>query len=131
MNKSEKQNIEIAILIPCFNESRTIEKVVRDFRAQFPKASIYVFDNNSTDNSGELAKKAGAAVVKEKRQGKGFVVAAMLQKVQADYYIMVDGDDTYLAENAHALLEPLMDESADMVVGQRLSQYDENAFRRF
>lgn len=121
----------IAILIPCYNERKTIAKVVKDFHKQFPQAKIYVFDNNSTDGSGELAKKAGAIVMKEKRQGKGFVVASMLQKVQADYYIMVDADDTYPAEYGHTLLEPLMKEEADMVVGQRLSQYDEKAFRSF
>ena len=122
-------SINIAVLIPCYNEQKTIVKVIQDFRKELPDASIYVFDNNSTDGSYELAVNAGAIVIKEKKQGKGFVVAAMLQKVQADYYVMVDGDDTYLAEYTHALLEPLMDESADMVVGQRLSQFDKNAFR--
>jgi glycosyltransferase involved in cell wall biosynthesis len=128
MNKKQKT---IAILIPCFNESQTITKVVLDFHVQFPNALIFVFDNNSTDGSGVLAKKAGAVVIKEKRQGKGFVVASMLQKIQADYYIMVDADDTYPAEFGHALLKPLIDEEADMVVGQRLSQYDKKAFRSF
>ena len=128
-NKKDYSLINIAVLIPCYNEQKTIVKVIRDFRKELPDAIIYVFDNNSTDGSYELAVNSGAVVIKEKKQGKGFVVAAMLQKVQADYYIMVDGDDTYQAEYARALLEPLMNESADMVVGQRLSQYDENAFR--
>lgn len=129
INKKDYSLINIAVLVPCYDEHKTIVKVIQDFRKELPDANIYVFDNNSTDGSYELAVNSGAIVIKEKKQGKGFVVAAMLQKVQADYYIMVDGDDTYLAENAHALLEPLMDESADMVVGQRLSQYGENAFR--
>jgi glycosyltransferase involved in cell wall biosynthesis len=128
-NIKDYSSINIAVLIPCYNEQKTIVKVIQDFRKELPDASIYVFDNNSTDSSYELAVNAGAIVIKEKKQGKGFVVAAMLKKVQADFYIMVDGDDTYLAEYAHALLEPLMDESADMVVGQRLSQYDKKAFR--
>jgi glycosyltransferase involved in cell wall biosynthesis len=119
----------IAVLIPCYNEQATIEKVVRDFRIQLPQADIYVFDNNSTDNSRALAEAAGAIVIKEKRQGKGFVVAAMLRKVRADYYIMVDADDTYPAEYCRALLQPLYDDQADMVVGQRLSEYDQHAFR--
>lgn len=128
-NNKDFSSLNIAVLIPCYNEQKTIVKVIQDFRKELPDANIYVFDNNSTDDSYELAVNAGAIVIKEKKQGKGFVVAAMLQKVQADYYIMVDGDDTYSAEYAHALLEPLMDERADMVVGQRLSQYDKDAFR--
>ena len=119
----------IAVLIPCYNEQATIEKVIRDFRAQLPHAVIYVFDNNSTDDSRRLAESVGAIVIKEKRQGKGFVVAAMLRKVKADYYIMVDADDTYPAEYCHALLQPLFEDQADMVVGQRLSEYDRHAFR--
>ena len=128
-NNKNYSSINIAVLIPCYNEQKTIVKVIQDFKKELPDAIIYVFDNNSTDGSYELAVNSGAVVIREKKQGKGFVVAAMLQKVQADYYIMVDGDDTYLAEYAHDLLEQLMDESADMVVGQRFSQYDENAFR--
>ncbi|BBB47895.1 glycosyltransferase [Pelolinea submarina] len=119
----------IAVLIPCYNEQATIQKVIDDFRSQLPQAVIYVFDNNSTDDSHKLAEAAGAIVIKEKRQGKGFVVAAMLRKVKADYYIMVDADDTYPAEYCHAMLQPLFEEQADMVVGQRLSEYDRHAFR--
>ncbi len=129
MNAEKHGGRDIAVLIPCYNEEATIEKVVRDFRVQLPDALIYVFDNNSTDNSHALAKAAGALVIKEKRQGKGFVVAAMLRKVKADYYIMVDADDTYPAEYCHALLQPLYNEQADMVVGQRLSEYNRHAFR--
>lgn len=121
----------IAVLIPCYNEHKTIQKVVKDFKGQLPQARIYVFDNNSTDCSGELAEKAGAKVIKEKRQGKGFVVSSMLFKIKADYYIIVDGDDTYPAEYVHELLKPLIDEKADMVVGQRLNQYEQQAFRKF
>lgn len=119
----------IAVLIPCYNEGATIGKVVRDFKRSVPQAEVYVFDNSSTDNTVAEARAAGARVFKEKKRGKGFVIAAMLNKVQADYYIMVDGDDTYPAERAMALLAPVMSGDADMVVGQRLEQYDEGAFR--
>ena len=119
----------VAVLIPCYNEGATIGKVVRDFKCSVPQAEVYVFDNCSTDNTVAEARGAGARVVKEKRRGKGFVIAAMLNKVQADYYIMVDGDDTYPAERAMALLAPVISGDADMVVGQRLEQYDEGAFR--
>ncbi len=119
----------IAVLIPCYNEGATIGKVVRDFQLAVPQAEIYVFDNSSTDDTVAAARSAGARVFKEKRRGKGFVIAAMLNKVQADYYIMVDGDGTYPAERAMALLAPVMSGDADMVVGQRLEQYDEGAFR--
>lgn len=103
--------------------------MVADFKCELPEAAIYVFDNNSTDGSAELAGKAGAVVFREKRQGKGYVVAAMLKKIEADYFIMVDGDDTYPAEYAQQLLEPLYREDADMVVGQRLADFEQNAFR--
>ena len=123
-----EKNKKIAILLPCYNESKTIVKVITDFRNELPDATIYVFDNNSSDGSDELAKKAKAILIKEKRQGKGFVVASMLKKVNADYYILADSDDTYPAEYCHALLKPLFEERADMVVGQRLSQYEKKAF---
>jgi glycosyltransferase involved in cell wall biosynthesis len=119
----------IAILIPCFNEALSIEKVVRDFRSALPDAAIYVFDNNSTDDTARLAARAGATVVREKRQGKGYVVASMLNRVSADYFVMVDGDDTYPAERVMDLLSPLFDGEADMVVGQRLSLFEDQAFR--
>lgn len=119
----------IAVLIPCYNEALTIERVVNGFRHELPDAAIYVFDNNSSDGTADLAREAGATVIREKRQGKGFVVAAMLKKVDADYYVMVDGDDTYPPEEVHRLLEPLYREDADMVVGKRLEVYDDTAFR--
>ncbi len=125
----EKTTPKIAVLIPCYNEAQTIQKVVADFRQALPNAEVYVFDNNSKDQSSELARSAGAIVIKEKRQGKGFVIASMLRKVKADFFLMVDADDTYPAEYAQALLTPLMEERADMVVGKRLSNYTEKAFR--
>src|SRR3712207_6799242 len=120
----------VAVLIPCFNEGLTVGKVVRDFRQALPHAAIYVFDNNSTDDTAAQARRAGAAVIREKRQGNGAVVAAMLAKVDADYFVMVDGDDTYPAEQAGDLLAPLLRGEADMVVGQRLSVYGQGSFRR-
>lgn len=122
-------NPSFAVLIPCYNEAISIQKVIQDFQNQLPEAVIYVFDNNSSDDSVRLAKEAGAIVIKEKRQGKGYVIASMLRKVSADYYIMVDGDDTYPAEYANQLLQPLLDEEADMMVGQRLATYSDGAFR--
>ncbi|HNX68440.1 MAG TPA: glycosyltransferase [Candidatus Omnitrophota bacterium] len=119
----------VAVLIPCYNEALTIGKVVKDFQKELPEATIYVFDNNSTDDSATLAAKAGATVFHEKKQGKGFVVATMLNTIAADYYVMVDGDDTYPADNARKLLEPLFLNRADMTVGQRLSTYTMTAFR--
>ena len=116
-------------MIPCYNEAQTIAKVVRDFRASLPEATIYVVDNNSTDASVSQAEAAGAVVLREKRQGKGFVVTAILAQVEADYYVMVDGDDTYPAERAPDLLAPLMADEADMVVAQRLSDFGTGSFR--
>lgn len=118
-----------AVIIPCYNEEITIAKVVSDFKIALPDADIYVFDNNSTDDSARLASGAGAKVIYEKRQGKGYVVASMLNLIAADYYIMVDGDDTYPANRAKSLLQPLLDGQADMVVGQRLSTYTKGSFR--
>lgn len=120
---------KIAVLIPCYNEQQTIAKVIQDFRRELPDADIYVFDNNSTDGSLELARTNHAIVIKEKRQGKGFVVSSMVKSITADYYVMVDADDTYPAERVHDLLAPVMDEEADMVVGQRLSDFSQKAFR--
>jgi glycosyltransferase involved in cell wall biosynthesis len=125
------ENADIAVLIPCFNEELTIAKVVRDFKQYLPNSIIYVFDNNSTDKSAAFARNAGGMVIKEKRQGKGFVVAAMLEKIQADYYVMVDGDDTYPADCVLDLLDPLFSEEADMVVGHRLNHYSASSFRKF
>lgn len=112
---------KIAVLLPCYNEAQTIGKVVRDFRAALPEAVIYVYDNNSTDGTGEIAREAGAVVRYEYRQGKGNVVRRMFQEIDAECYIMADGDDTYPAENAPALVEKVLCHQTDMVVGDRLS----------
>ena len=122
-------NPSIAVLIPCHNEAATIAKVIEDFRAQLPQAAIYVFDNCCTDESAAIAASGGATVIRESRKGKGFVVETMFDNVQADYYVMVDGDDTYPAESVRGLLEPVMRGEADMAVGARLSQYDHKSFR--
>lgn len=110
-----------AIIIPCYNEELTIAKVISDFKAAMPEADIYVYDNNSSDRTSEIARKAGVNVVFEPRQGKGNVVRSMFRDIDADYYIMVDGDDTYPAEFARRLLEPLISGEADMTIGDRLS----------
>lgn len=112
---------KIAVLIPCYNESQTIEKVVRDYKAALPEAKIYVYDNNSTDGTDELARKAGATVRYERRQGKGNVIRSMFRDIDADCYLMIDGDDTYPAENAREMCDLVLSKNADMVVGDRLS----------
>jgi glycosyltransferase involved in cell wall biosynthesis len=117
------------ILIPCLNEEQTIGKVLQDFRSELPEAELIVFDNCCTDRTAEIARNHGAVVLKEPRKGKGFVVESMLRRVNADYYVMVDGDDTYPAERVHDLLRPVIAGEADMVVGARLSQYTEGSFR--
>jgi len=122
---------KIAVLIPCFNEERTIAKVIQDFQKQLAGAAIYVYDNNSSDRTADIAGAAGARVIREKRQGKGFVVASMFEDVEADIYVLVDGDDTYPADKVHELLRPIFDERADMVVGNRLEEFGERSFRRF
>ena len=111
----------IAVLIPCYNESRTIEKVVRDFRRVLPEAVVYVYDNNSSDGTGDIAARAGAVVRKERMQGKGNVIRRMFREIDADCYLMVDGDDTYPAEDAPTMVAAVLNEQADMVVGDRLS----------
>lgn len=112
---------KIAVLIPCYNEAATISKVVADFRRVLPEATVYVYDNNSTDSTAALAREAGAVVVAEPRQGKGNVVKAMFADIEADVYLMVDGDDTYPAEMAPELVKPVLEEGYDMVSGDRLS----------
>lgn len=112
---------KVAILLPCYNEALTIEKVVRDFRAELPDADIWVYDNNSSDGSAELARTAGALVRRIPQQGKGHVVRRMFQEVDADVYVMVDSDDTYPADEVHQLIKPVLDGEADMVNGDRLS----------
>lgn len=113
--------MRIAVLLPCYNEEPTIGKVVRDFRAALPEAAIYVYDNNSMDGTAQVAAAAGAIVRREPVQGKGNVIRRMFREVEADAYIMADGDDTYPADQAGALLRPVLEEGADMVIGDRLS----------
>ncbi len=115
------QTERIAVLIPCLNEEQTIGKVVRDFKAQLPQAEIYVYDNNSTDGTAAAAAAAGAIVRTEYRRGKGNVVRSMFEDVDADIYVLVDGDDTYPAEDVGKLIQPVREGRADMVAGDRLS----------
>ena len=114
-------NHKIAVLIPCYNESKTIAKVVDDFKKQLPEANIYVYDNNSTDNTADIARQAGAIVRYEQRQGKGNVVRRMLADIEADCYLLVDGDDTYPSDNAKEMCDIVLNEHYDMVIGDRLS----------
>jgi glycosyltransferase involved in cell wall biosynthesis len=125
-------NARVAVLLPCYNESLTIGKVVQDFRRELPQAEIWVYDNNSTDGSAELARAAGANVRRVTRQGKGHVVRRMFQEVDADCYLMADSDDTYPAEAARELIAPVLAGEADMVNGDRLSStYATENKRRF
>ena len=112
---------KIAVLSPCYNESQTIEKVVRDYRQVLPDAKIYVYDNNSTDGTDKIARAAGAIVRYEYRQGKGNVIRTMFRDIDADCYLMIDGDDTYPAENARQMCDLILSGAADMVIGDRLS----------
>lgn len=112
---------KIAVLIPCYNESKTIAKVVSDYKKALPEAVIYVYDNNSTDHTDEIARKAGAVVRYEYQQGKGNVIRSMFQEIDAQCYLMVDGDDTYPAECATELVDKILNHKGDMVVGDRLS----------
>lgn len=111
----------IAVLIPCYNESMTIKKVVEDYREALPEAEIYVYDNNSTDGTDEIARSAGANVRYEYRQGKGNVIRSMFRNIEADCYLMIDGDDTYPAENAKQMVDLVLKKGVDMVIGDRLS----------
>jgi glycosyltransferase involved in cell wall biosynthesis len=111
----------VAVLIPCLNEESTVAKVVKDFKQQLPSADIYVFDNDSTDDTALVSEQAGAIVVEEKRRGKGHVVQCMFRRADADIYVLVDGDDTYPADRVGQLLEPILDNTADVVVGTRLT----------
>lgn len=119
----------IAILIPCYNEEVAIGQVVRDFRERVPEAEIYVFDNNSTDRTVEYAREAGARIAYERRQGKGFVVQSMFCQVDADVYVMVDGDGTYPPDEVHKLIQPILLGEAEMVVGSRLMEASDSEFR--
>lgn len=113
--------MKTAVLIPCYNEELTIEKVIKDFRKELPEADIYVYDNNSKDRTAQIAKENGAIVKHEYKQGKGNVVRSMFYDIDADIYVMVDGDDTYPAEEVHKLIEPVVSGKADMCIGDRLS----------
>jgi glycosyltransferase involved in cell wall biosynthesis len=112
--------LRVTVAIPCHNEAPTVAKVVADFRAQLPEAEILVCDNCSTDGTAETALAAGARVIREKRKGKGFALQTILETVDSDACVLVDGDDTYFAEDVHTLLEPVLADRADMVVGDRL-----------
>ncbi len=112
---------KIAVLIPCYNESKTIAKVVSDYKQALPEADIYVYDNNSTDGTDEIARRAGANVRYEPRQGKGNVIRSMFRDIDADCYLMIDGDDTYPAENAREMCRLVLERGVDMVIGDRLS----------
>ena len=112
---------KIAVLIPCYNEAKTIEKVVKEYKQALPEADVYVYDNNSKDGTDEIARKAGAIVRYEYRQGKGNVIRTMFREINADCYLMIDGDDTYPSENAREMCDLILSGKADMVIGDRLS----------
>ncbi len=125
---NEQKMDKIAVMVPCYNEAQTVQKVVEDFKRVLPDATIYVYDNNSTDGTDELARKAGAVVCYEYQQGKGNVVRRMFQDIDAECYIMTDGDDTYPAEFAPEMVDKILNKRMDMVVGDRLSStyFNEN-----
>ena len=112
---------KIAVLIPCYNESITIKKVVEDYKRALPDATIYVYDNNSNDGTDEIAHEAGAVVKYEYRQGKGNVIRSMFRDIEAECYLMIDGDDTYPAEDAQKMIDLVLNKGVDMVIGDRLS----------
>ena len=128
-----RKTSRIAVLIPCYNEALTIAKVIDDFHRELPSATVYVYDNNSTDGTADIAQEHGAVVRHEPRQGKGSVVRQMFRDIDADCYLMVDGDDTYPADSARELCDPILGEEADMTVGDRLSNgtYSEENKRAF
>ena len=118
----KKKQSKIAVLIPCYNEAKTIAKVIRDYQEVLPSATIYVYDNNSTDGTDLLAKKEGVFVRYEYKQGKGNVIRTMFREIDADCYLMLDGDDTYPKESAQEMCQYILDGKADMVIGDRLSK---------
>ena len=121
--------MKTVVLLPCYNEEKTLSKVIDDFRRELPEAEIVVYDNNSTDRSIEIAIQKNASLYREKRQGKGNVVKAAFDTLEADIYVMVDSDDTYPADKIHALMKPVVDEEADMVVGTRLESANDTNLR--
>ncbi|HEY5346502.1 MAG TPA: glycosyltransferase [Verrucomicrobiae bacterium] len=129
MSETAASTPSVAVVIACYQEAVTIAKVVADFRRELPDARIYVYDNNCTDGTAELAAKAGAIVRREKRQGKGYVVAAMFEQITEDILVMVDGDDTYEASHVHELLKPVLRGDADMTIATRLTSHSEKSFR--
>ena len=128
---AEPTSQRLAVVIPCFNEAPTIKKVVEDFARVLPDATIYVFDNNSTDGTNEIARAAGATVIPSPVQGKGHVIRHMARVIEADTYILADGDDTYPADAAPAMLERFHRDHLDMLVGTRLQEFDPGSFRAF
>ena len=122
--------MKTAVIIPCFNEGISIARVVTEFKKELPQAQIYVFDNNSTDGTGQKAREAGAIVIKEWRQGKGYVVQSMFRSIKADIYVMIDGDGTYPSKDVHSLIEPISSGVADMVVGSRLHTKATSQFKK-
>jgi len=131
MSETLPLNPKIAVIIPCYQEEKTIGKVVADFRRVLPQAEIYVYDNNCTDATARIAREAGAIVRREKRQGKGWVVASMFDQVDADILVMVDGDDTYDANSVSLLLDPILRGDADMTAATRLIEHKDKSFRNF
>ena len=128
-NELDLSNVKIAVLIPCHNEELSVEKVIKDFKKQLPKAKIYVFNNCSDDKTADIAAEQGATVINEPRKGKGFVVESMFNRINADIYIMADGDDTYPADCVHELIKPVLEDKADMAIGTRLSECTGKSFR--
>lgn len=121
MERNRMKKDKIAVLIPCYNEAKTVKKVITDFKKVLPDATIYVYDNNSTDDTTKIAQKAGAIVRHEYKQGKGNVIRRMFREINAECYIMVDGDDTYSAESAPEMVKLVLEKNTDMVIGDRLS----------
>lgn len=121
---------KIIVAIPCYNEEKAIKKVINAFKMELPSAEIIVFDNNSKDKTVEIALKEGVKVIHEKRQGKGWVVRSVFEKLAADIYVIIDGDDTYPVDKVHKLIGPVLKGEADMVVGSRLDQFEDKAFKK-
>lgn len=121
MQEEKNTQPKIAVVIPCYNEEATIAKVISDFRTELPEADVFVFDNNSSDQTAMIAKSAGVKVFSEKRQGKGYVMQRAFREINADILVMVDGDDTYSAGDVHRLVDPVQKDIADMTVGNRFS----------